>query len=269
MNPIRKLIGEAEDFSEYEDLLKLDAEQERSTREWLSADELVKISQYKVLTPEQKKYLAQYPEKAVNYAFGMKSRFPEAEPNIAKHAKAAYTYAVLVLKQRWIDAIANKKLAAIAEETIRDSAYYEEYMQNTERTSKTSFPALSRATKIKSLEHQVAREFNNIDAIKGYESAEVPANEVLNHAKANLETVKHHFWDENWPRSESVSMAYAYAKSCLTELGIGYRDLTQSRRLNSTQKLDLELLLVNLSNLVFLLKSLKEKHQLGELESEL
>lgn len=102
---IRRLIGEAEeDFSEYEDLLKLDAEQEktlfsrdpRMTPE--QAFEYAESLRYLDVPDYVERAIAKSPVLSLKYAFGINfRRFPLGEPAIATDAELSFSYAVNVL----------------------------------------------------------------------------------------------------------------------------------------------------------------------------
>lgn len=110
MRLIARLIGEAEDeFSEYEDLLKLDAEQEKTLfnrpvklspeEAYKEAKELFSREHFEDRVPEYlERVIATDPKWSLKYSRNLLvDRFPLGEPAIATDADYAYQYANDVL----------------------------------------------------------------------------------------------------------------------------------------------------------------------------
>lgn len=100
MNPILKLIGESEDFSEYEDILALDAEQDKSQfrRPVILTPEEALIEAKKLGKGNVPKYIekiiARDPDASAQYAYNVLSeRFPLGEPAIATSGYKSVSYA--------------------------------------------------------------------------------------------------------------------------------------------------------------------------------
>lgn len=130
MNPIQQLIGEAEeDFSEYEDILALDSEQEKTL-----------FNRVPVTTPEEayneafrldkgnvpewiEKLIATSAEYSLNYALHfLGTRFALGEPAIATNARYSLYYACDVLEKG--DCVPGSYRFPLGEPAISKSAHY-------------------------------------------------------------------------------------------------------------------------------------------------
>lgn len=132
MNSILKLIGEAEDFSEYEDLLALDAEQEKTlfSRELKMTPEEALEAAFKLFqygsgrVPENiEKALAEGSEQSYWYAHTfLGGRFHLGEPAIATSAEWSYKYANDIVKPGTF--IPGSSRFPLGEEAIASDARY-------------------------------------------------------------------------------------------------------------------------------------------------